>query len=266
MTFKKLVRMGAAVGALTFAIQANAADLNSGSFKDAPAAFALPQWSGFYVGLNGGYGWRETDDQFAYAGCSADCRGGSTWPTFGGIGADGGFGGGQIGYSWQGISGASSFVAGIEADIQGSGIADKVVSVPGETFENSLDWFGTVRGRAGYAASNALIYFTGGFAYGGLRQHTEDNSFTPTAVYKSVGAVTGYVLGGGVEYKFNPSWSLKAEYQYLNFGKHDPALVSGPRGAPATMAADANVVGDDAFHTVRVGLNYWLNPVYLPLK
>ena len=199
-------------------------------------------------------------------GCTSDCRGGSPWPTFDGIGADGGFGGGQMGYNWQGFPGTPWLVAGVEADIQGSGIADKVVNVPGETFENSLDWFGTVRGRAGYATGGTLIYVTGGLAFGGLMQHTEDKSFTPPATYKSDSTVGGYVLGGGVEYRFNPSWSLKAEYQYLNFGKNDPGLVSGPRGAPPTMAADLNTVSDDAFHTVRVGLNYWISPATVPLK
>ncbi len=222
-------------------------------------------WTGFYLGANGGYAWRQTDDQFGYAACTG-CRGGQTWPAFAGIGAEGGFGGGQIGYSWQGSAGWPSLVAGIEADIQGADIAGKAISALGETFKNNLDWFGTVRGRLGYVTSGALIYFTGGFAFGGLKQNCEDLTWTPTAFYKSNGTVSGYVLGGGVEYKFNPSWSLKAEYQYLNFGKTDPALVCNGCSAPATVSADENTVKDDAFHTVRVGVNYWVSPAYEPLK
>ena len=268
MTFGKLARMGAAAGALIVAAQANAADLNGGGSKYNPAVFAAPMWSGFYGGVNGGYGWRQSDDQFGYAACTlrAACRGGSSWPTFAGIGAEGGFGGGQIGYGSQGILGTPSLVAGIEADIQGSDITGKTITVPGETFKHSLDWFGTVRGRIGYAASSTLIYFTGGFAFGGLTQDGEDITWAPAAYYKSNGTVTGYVLGGGIEYKFNPSWSLKAEYQYLNFGKNDPTLVCDGCGAPATISGDENVVRDDAFHTVRVGLNYWVKPAYQPLK
>jgi outer membrane immunogenic protein len=265
MTLKKIAQLGAAAAALVFTTQTNAADLYGG-FKGGPAAFSPPMWTGFYLGANGGYAWRQTDDQFGYPACAADCRGVRTWPTFPGIGAEGGFGGGQIGYNWQGVSGMSSLVAGIEADIQGAGISGKAITVPGEPFKNSLDWFGTVRGRIGYAASSALVYVTGGFAYGGLRQNGEDNSWPTPAFYESNGTVTGYVLGGGVEYKFNPSWSLKAEYQYLNFGKNDPALVSGPASAPATVAGDGNTVKDDAFHTVRFGVNYWVRPAYEPLK
>lgn len=268
MIFGKLARMGAAAGALAVASQANAADLNGGASKYNPVAFAAPMWSGFYGGVNGGYGWRQTDDQFGYAACTLGeaCRGGRSWPTFAGIGAEGGFGGGQIGYGWQGVSGMPSLVAGVEADIQGAGISGKAITVPGEPFNNSLDWFGTVRGRLGYAASSALVYVTGGFAYGGLRQYGEDNSKTPTAVYEANGTVTGYVLGGGVEYKFNPSWSLKAEYQYLNFGRNDPGLACSGCTAPATLSADQNTVKDDAFHTVRLGVNYWVRPAYEPLK
>ena len=74
------------------------------------------------------------------------------------------------------------------------------------------------------------------------------------------------MLGGGIEYKFSPSWSLKAEYQYLNFGKNDPAFISGGAGSPATASAVGYNIGDDAFHTVRVGVNYWVSPAYMPLR
>jgi outer membrane immunogenic protein len=266
MTFGKLVRMSVAASALIFATHANAADLNRSSFKDSPAAFATPMWNGFYVGFNGGYGWRETSDQFAYAAC-ADCD--PAYVAYGGIGAEGAFGGGQMGYSIQGVFGAPWLVAGIEADIQGSGITGKGVDTYGNSYKTSLDWFGTVRGRVGYAASNTLIYFTGGFAFGGLRQHAEDNIYSPpTAYYDFSGTVTGYVLGGGIEYKFSPSWSLKAEYQYLNFGRNDATTSAAAvdAGYGATASADYLKVGDDAFHTMRVGLNYWVHPTYEPLK
>ena len=271
MTLRIFMRMGAAAAALIFTTQANAADL-SGGFKSGPAAFSAPMWTGFYWGVNGGYAWRQTDDQFGYPACTTPPCGTSgvtaPYPAYNGIGAQGGFGGGQIGYNWQNFLGTPSLVAGIEADIQGAGISGSGTTLSPllEHYKTNLDWFGTVRGRLGYAAGNTLVYFTGGFAFGGLKQHGEDNTFAPTVVYESSGTVTGYVLGGGLEYKFNPSWSLKAEYQYLNFGKNDPSFVSGDPTAPATLSADSTNVNDDAYHTVRVGLNYWVNPAYQPLK
>jgi outer membrane immunogenic protein len=257
------LRMGAAVGALSVAgIQANAADLSGygsgyGGYKDGPV-YAPSIWSGFYAGVNGGYGWRQTSNQFAYPA-------GDTYPAFDGIGAAGGFGGGQLGYSWQGAFGAP-LVAGIETDFQGANIAGKTVNTLDETFKTRLNWFGTVRGRLGYASNNALIYFTGGFAYGGLGQRGEDNTYDIPTIFRSSGTVTGYVLGGGLEYKFNPSWSLKAEYQYLNFGKHDAAFASGDPTAVPTIQADGAKLTDDAYHTLRIGLNYWVSPAYEPLK
>ena len=60
----------------------------------------------------------------------------------------------------------------------------------------------------------------------GCIQSAQDSTYSPAAVYKSGTTATGYVLGGGLEYKLTPSWSVKAEYQYLNFGKNDAGLVN----------------------------------------
>jgi outer membrane immunogenic protein len=236
MTLRKYLWIGAAAGALLGAAQANAADLNRG-YKDTPMEVAPAMWSGLYVGANGGYAWRQTDDLFSMTG-------------FAGIGSEGGFGGGQIGYLWRGLLGAPSLVFGLEADFQGADIKGGATS-GGLDYSTNLDWFGTVRGRVGFTAGNAMLYSTGGFAFGGLKQHAENG-----AVHDFDDTVTGYDLGGGIEYKFSPSWSVKAEYQYMNFGKNEPA------GA----AADGISVSDDAFHTARLGINYWVNPGYAPLK
>jgi len=139
-------------------------------------------------------------------------------------------------------------VFGVEADIQGDGIKRKGVDLSGERYNTNLDWFGTVRGRVGYTANYTLIYVTGGFAYGGLRQSAEDNGFAPPVTFKSDGVV-------------NPSWALKAEYQYLNFGRNDPIF-----SAAETASADGFHVNDDAYHTVRIGLNYHVGSSYEPMK
>lgn len=177
-------------------------------------------------------------------------------PPFHGLSPEGGFGGGQIGYNWQGIW-HPHLVLGIEADIQGAGIEDK--GTDGVlNYKSSLDWFGTVRGRIGYAADRALVYFTGGFAYGGVR-----NSVSNAGVdYSFSGTATGYVLGGGLEYKITPAWSVKAEYQYINLGKNDPVSAGGF----AFTSLPTTTLDDDAYHTVRVGLNYHFGQGFEPLK
>jgi outer membrane immunogenic protein len=208
----------------TFALSANATDMYRGSLKDAPPPpvyVAAPLWNGFYIGVNGGYG--------------EDANNGPLSPS-------GGFGGGQIGFNWQGLFGASPWVLGIEADLQGSGISDSY-SEPGLSVESSLNWFGTVRGRLGYAVGPTLIYATGGFAYGDVELKATDG-VTTASISKTQ---TGYVVGGGVEYKFNPAWSVKAEYQYINLDASDWGTVPLNLN-PYTDRSEVN--------TFRVGLNY----------
>ncbi len=104
-----------------------------------------------------------------------------------------------------------------------------------------------------------LVYATGGLAYGEVKNSavqaaTGDNySIDKTAV--------GYVLGGGVEYKIGGAWSVKGEYQYINLGKNDPTF-----GGVGFSNVPGATVNDDAYHTVRVGLNYHIAPSYEPLK
>ena len=200
-------------------------------------------WTGFYVGVNGGFAWSRNDEVMSV-------------PTvFRGLAPEGGFGGGQIGYNWQ----SGAFLLGIEADIQGADIRDGAV-ITGVPFKSDLDWFGTVRGRLGYVAGRTLFYGTGGFAYGGI-----DNEFlfAPGVHFKSSGTATGYVIGAGIEHKFGPTWSVKAEYQYLNFGTNEPFFQTIPARSLGVRSED------DAFHTVRIGLNYQFQDRdrgYTPLK
>jgi outer membrane immunogenic protein len=140
---------------------------------------------------------------------------------------EGAFGGGQIGYNFQ----RGNLVFGLEADFQGADISQPA---PGM----AIDYFGTARARVGYSFDRALVYGTGGYAY------ANGNDAFNTNTTKD-----GWVAGGGVEYKFNPSWSGKLEYQYLDFA-----------------ASDVPGAKDVAVDTVRVGLNYFVGGGYAPLK
>jgi outer membrane immunogenic protein len=220
------------------AFSASAADLGRGGDKDGPAYVAVDIWSGFYAGVNGG------------GGESADS---------GLLSPSGAFGGGQIGYNWQGVLGLGpQWVLGIEADIQGSGISDNGV-IGNTSVESSLNWFGTVRGRAGYAMGPALFYFTGGFAFGeveskgGFLGHGHGFG-VPFGVTETQ---TGYVLGGGIEYKFSPAWSIKGEYQFISLDASDLAG-AGPLGITSGDRSDVN--------TFRVGVNYHFGQSFAPLK
>jgi len=229
---------------------ANAADMyvappaGPGGYKDAPW---VPTWSGFYAGVNGGWASSEQDSLYAVPAIG-----------FGGLSPSGGFGGGQIGYNWQGIW-HPRLVLGVEADIQGAGIDDKATALGIVDFKSSLDYFGTVRGRLGYTFGPALLYATGGFAYGGIKNEIS----VPGVAFKNNETATGYTIGGGVEYSLSPSWSAKAEYQYINLGRNDPSL-----GGVNLCTAAAGLLNchDDDFHTLRVGINYHILSGYEPLK
>lgn len=201
------------------ALSAHAADLGRGGYN-APAYAAVENWSGLYGGVNVGGGGTANDGLLSPSGA---------------------FAGGQIGYNWQGVLGlGSQWVLGVEADIQGSGIDDGAFGV-----KSSLNWFGTMRGRIGYAFGPALVYGTGGFAFG----EVENIGVTETQ--------TGYVIGAGVEYKLNPSWSVKGEYQFISLDASDP-LGAGPLGFTSGDRSEVN--------TFRIGLNYHFGQGFGPLN
>ena len=238
--------------------------------RQAPPVYSPPpvvvyyNWTGCYLGLNGGYGWREDRNVDATIGVISS--------NVDSLGASGGFGGGQVGCNYQ----AGPAVFGIETDFQGSGISKSfgptVLTGPlVGTFNGSdkLKWFGTLRGRLGYAADRVLLYVTGGLAYA-------NNSFEFTGVdlvgnnftISDSTTKTGYVLGAGVEWAVAGSWTVKAEYQYLSFGEVGPFTVPvlNAAGLPTgTLATTSSHKAD--FQTIRIGFNYLFNaaPARVPV-
>jgi outer membrane immunogenic protein len=151
----------------------------------------------------------------------------------------------------------SAWVLGIEADIQGSGISDSAI-IGTTNVESSLNWFGTLRGRVGYAMGPALLYFTGGLAFGEVEAKGRfvggGNGFgVPFDITETQ---TGFVLGGGAEYKFNPAWSLKGEYQFISLDASDLAG-AGQLGFTGGDRSEVN--------TFRIGVNYHFWPGFGPL-
>lgn len=189
-------------------------------------------WTGFYVGASVGYGWM---DKFNRAGPIGFGPGGRLVlaDPHGGVVI-----GPQVGFNSQ-IS--SYFVAGVEADLQGS-------SAGGGVIGRRTPWLGTLRGRLGVTpfSPNLMVYATGGLALASMRIGPFP---LPPGGTLSQGAV-GWTVGGGLEYAFAGNWSAKLEYLYANVG----ANFSNPLAFGATVAQQR--VSE---HMVRVGLNYRFN-------
>src|SRR3954451_20000634 len=280
---KKLLTSFAAFTALTAA--ASAADLPR---REAPPPVFTPvpvfTWTGFYAGFNAGYGFdassRSNAATIVNLPAGSPLVVGPLAPSqvvFGGRRSLDGFtGGGQIGYNYQFTPG-SGVVVGVEADAQYVDFGrnrNRFLLTPGFApaaniaFANpvglsSLDYFGTVRGRLGYAFDRTLVYGTGGFAYG---SGSADRSFGGYAGNDSFR--TGYAVGGGVEFALptesflnffrSSAVTFKIEGLYVN-------LERGNRNQGALVVNAANLVPvaysaigrrDDEFAVVRAGLNY----------
>ena len=253
----------ALTGAL--ALPAGAADWYGGSEAPAPAtrslAIPVPVWAGFYAGVNLGYGWATASDQLACT--SATCIAMTSAP-FGGVSAVWLARRRAVRLQLARLAGYSPLVLGIETDVQASSVYGQGSDAAGDFFHSRLEALGTVRGRVGYALDCTLLYFTGGLAWGTILNEANLGA-TSGADYYTNPTVTGYVLGGGVEYKFWRDLSVKVEYQYVNLGKNNPVDIATGTG---TYTANGGALRDDAFNTVRVGLNWWPfgNYVPLPLK
>jgi outer membrane immunogenic protein len=191
------------------AAPASAADLAARPYTKAPPMVAaIYDWSGFYIGANGGWG--------SSRNCWNDAVDGATGVFFGAEGchdATGGVAGGQIGYRWQN----AGWVFGLEAqgdwaDLRGSNAS---LAFAGQTNRSKIDAFGLFTGQVGYAWNNALLYVKGGAAITDSRFTTID---TATGVLtSSTGDNTrwGGTIGVGLEYGFAPNWSVGVEYDHL---------------------------------------------------
>jgi outer membrane immunogenic protein len=245
---------------------------SGGGYKD--GYVPVNTWSGFYVGANGGYGWNADVRGGSHVSSAADDGGTLGASPVTGFDQSGGFAGVQIGRNWQ----LNRMVLGVEADIQwadikgsrASHVAADGTDVTGDASAKSeLDWFGTVRGRVGYTFDRALVYATAGLAYGGvketlsLKEGGTDGSTGVASASRSSTEV-GVALGAGLEYALTPAWSLKGEYQYLDFRAFNLGVAVPADGQG--NSSSASMTGDHTYHTVRVGLNYHFAPGYEPLK
>lgn len=191
---KKFLLAGVGVLALGVAA-ASAADLPRHMPTKAPPVYVPPTWSwtGPYVGINGGYGWGNSDFSAPYS--------------TGSFSADGGVVGGTLGYNWQ----TGQVVLGLEGDIDWSGMGGSA-SCGGTTCSVNNDWLSTVRGRLGYSFGNFMPYVTGGLAVGNIKTDI-------AGIGGGNDTKAGWAAGGGVEYHISGPWTAKVEYLHADLGR-----------------------------------------------
>jgi outer membrane immunogenic protein len=247
---KLLLTCSALAAATTFA---HAADLPSRVSAPVPYVAPVFTWTGFYLGINGGYGWGTSDFTLVQCGCMAGMgMGGMTGQHIASTNPEGGFFGGQIGYNYQ----IGSFVVGLEGTLDWSGIkGTDSWTMNGDplTMSTDLRWFATVGPRLGYAVDRALFYVTGGAAWGDFKyDHTHNMAGPPPMFMSMSGSSTrvGWMIGGGVEYAFTNNVTAKLEYNYIDFGSHNQTVTAS--GGQNFMIADVK----DRVNLLKVGLNY----------
>ena len=204
MTKKKVLAISVAI-ATAAAGSAAAADLPRGPAPYYPPTASVYNWTGLYAGLNLGYEWGKVTNSS--------------------IDPSGVAGGGQIGYNWQ----IGQFVFGAETDIQISGADDTFAP-----YKFSNPWFGTLRGRAGFAINNVLLFGSLGLAYGGLKGEFLGLDESKTLV--------GWAGSLGMEVGFTPNWSAKVEYLYMDLGSRAYTITGVDNGLQASY--------------LRLGVNY----------
>jgi outer membrane immunogenic protein len=189
-------------------------------YYKAPAEVQVYNWTGFYIGINGGGGFGRS--QWDSIGSSFDVSGGLV--------------GGTVGYNYQ----FGQAVVGVEGDIDWADINGTTNTACPFGCKTTDNWLSTVRGRLGYAADRFMPFITGGAAFGDIRASTP--GFAGASNTEA-----GWTVGAGLEFAIAGNWTAKAEYLYVDLGKFNCGISCGA-AATDNVSFTANIV--------RAGVNY----------
>ena len=237
-----------------------------GCFGAARAEDGASPWRGFYIGINGGYG----------AGTGQDDVTPLPLGPFPGLDElpfsydhklKGWLGGAQLGYNWQ----HDHLVVGLETDIDRAGISgdgaaplfDFTNHLPilnaFESGHQSLEWFGTLRGRIGAEAGGLLMYGTGGLSYGRVELSELNVTFPGFLPLTFAGSQstwrTGWTAGLGAEWAFASRWSAKAEFLHFDLGSTTVTALPLAPNPPFAVQGVVTTTGN----IFRLGVNFRLN-------
>jgi outer membrane immunogenic protein len=217
----------ALLASVSCAVAADMPSAAPAAYSKSPVLAAAYNWTGFYVGVMGGYGWSQNVHSGGAVASTNDLKGG--------------FAGGTVGYNWQ--APGSQFVLGLEVDAAWSDMKYREAFILGTTLEDRIRSMGSVTGRVGFAADAALVYVKGGYAWADNRLALLAGA---TTLFSESRLHSGWTIGGGVEYGFTPNWSAKAEYMYSSFSDSNYLAAFTPGGVALGMD----------IHTAKAGINY----------
>jgi outer membrane immunogenic protein len=254
---KTVLLVSTALMALT--VSAHGADLpyyRSSAPLTAPPVFT---WTGFYLGANAGGLWASSSKPRLSDATGRALPGSISRDNSVGVAV-----GATAGYNFQL---GPNFVAGVEADLAWANADRKSqllwidtfdgdLTVTTAEFSNKVEYFGTVRGRLGFAAApSLLVYATGGLAYADVKHagfgRTVDAEDEGAAFGSNSATKWGYAIGAGLEYALTGNWSVKGEYLYVGLSDTKYALTDVEDGAAMALVKEHN-----DFSTLRLGLNY----------
>jgi outer membrane immunogenic protein len=224
-------------------------------YAKAPALTPLSTWAGFYLGLHGGYGWKDND--------FTEIVDFATATQTGGIKSKGWLAGGHAGYNWQ----YGRIVTGFEmdfsaSDLRGSSAAvvTNVAATETESLSDKVKYLGTARARLGWTPSDAiLLYATGGLAWEKLERSDTTVETAPgaqqTRVFTTRSSHFGGVIGAGAEWMpWGPNWIGRVEYLHYDFGKFQQATTF-TSNIPGDLSFSEHR-GRQTIDTVRAGVSY----------
>jgi outer membrane immunogenic protein len=245
---KKFLLGTVALVALGIAAPASAADLAARPYKAPPPApvVAIYDWTGFYIGANGGYGWARQCLDITQLGLATVFAEGCN-------DKGGGVVGGQIGYRWQ----AGTWVFGLEAQGDWANLRTERVFVntpllATNTWKSTINGLGLFTGQVGYAWNAALLYVKGGAAVANQRFDIF-NTATGIGLFQAERTRWGGVIGVGLEYGFAPNWTAGIEYDYL-FRESDSRTFLTPNLAVASVTANTRT--DISLITGRISYKF----------
>ena len=238
--------------------------------KAPPIVPVIYNWTGCYVGVNGGWKGGRFHDTAATPAGTASIPGLAPIPfaadfiDLGHLNADSGAVGGQVGCRWET---ASHWVFGVEGDLDWTDLHGTItartagtggsVFIPGDFYDNRSRWEGSLRGIVGRSFDKWLLYVTGGLAAADVSM---TGNFIPTVVARipfpgSTGSddktLYGFTIGAGAAYAFAPNWDIGAEYRYSKYSGDNFGL--GPVAAVCGFTTQIAAIGPTCVNTLVTG-------------